>query len=413
MLKLELLLDSPEEYEDKSVDTSFVPLASFGYREYAKVFGHNYRSRDKNATQASLESLLGSYINEPHGGRAAISIQNDHIVVQICTPVMQRVHKLIPQSKEVMYVRVHGHMDKRSRLFLFSTPTPLGELPLGCIVTDTESQDVFRAGLSLLKIIFPAEAFYGGGYPVTIVTDEDQRRKIPLEQEFPSSIIVQNQSNVLRQVWEWLCDEKNAIDRAHRQDLYKKFKAVVYAKDEEELQVKFHNCVDPEAAGAVRYDHFIEFMGVLWTDHSEWASPYRETLFSRVNQGKTNNYADIISRILEDNILQRTRSFNLLQLADFVVTTFETYWERRLTDCVGGTYIQEQLKIFLPSKGIINLQKIKKLETALYEVPSETAVNTKTVDLDLCFCVCSVGSTGKVCKHQSGKSILLINISKL
>jgi len=58
--------------------------------------------------------------------------------------------------------------------------------------------------------------------------------------------------------------------------------------------------------------------------------------------------------------------------------------------------VDSLLKIFLPSRGQVNLQKVKKVEDGLFEVPTEDGI--ETVEMNLLHCSCG---KGRLCSHLS------------
>ena len=48
---------------------------------------------------------------------------------------------------------------------MISTSTAAGGLPLGIVVTSAESATVINQGMTMLKQLFPRDAFYGAGSP--------------------------------------------------------------------------------------------------------------------------------------------------------------------------------------------------------------------------------------------------------
>jgi len=77
-----------------------------------------------------------------------------------------RGHKLLRQTSELVMVDAAGGLDKqRHRLYLFLSPTAAGGVPIGAIITNSEQELVFEAALKDLMECFPAESFYGHGFP--------------------------------------------------------------------------------------------------------------------------------------------------------------------------------------------------------------------------------------------------------
>ena len=82
---------------------------------------------------------------------------------------MSRVHQYIHQSKELVFIDASSSFeDFNNQLFVMSTSSKVGGLPLGIVVTSAESADVIHKRMTTLKQLFPESVFYGSGYLTNI-----------------------------------------------------------------------------------------------------------------------------------------------------------------------------------------------------------------------------------------------------
>lgn len=81
------------------------------------------------------------------------SVNTDQpLVLAICTPLMARAHKLIRQSGEMMYCDSTASLDRHNcPIFIISTCSSAGGLPLGVVITSGESEGVLTEAFSNLK----------------------------------------------------------------------------------------------------------------------------------------------------------------------------------------------------------------------------------------------------------------------
>ena len=83
------------------------------------------------------------------------------LMLAICTGLMCRVHEHICQSKELVFVDVSSSFEVFNHpLFVISTSSAAGGLPLGIVVTSAESADVIHKGMNTLNELFPKSVFY-------------------------------------------------------------------------------------------------------------------------------------------------------------------------------------------------------------------------------------------------------------
>lgn len=108
-------------------------------------------------------------------------------------------------------------------------------------------------------------------------------------------------------------------------------------------------------------------------------------------------------RIFKDIVLSRNKAYNAIALVDFICTSLEEYYLRRLRTFVNSRndtarlLFEDQLKRAV----YINKNAIDKLPDNLFRVPSEINSCFYEVDVTYGYCTCSKGNLGAFCKHQA------------
>ena len=70
----------------------------------------------------------------------------------------------VQQSSDIMFCDSTASLDRHNSLvFLLSTTTPVGALPLAAVVTSDEQEDTITQAMEMLKSILPQHAFFGKG----------------------------------------------------------------------------------------------------------------------------------------------------------------------------------------------------------------------------------------------------------
>jgi hypothetical protein len=101
-------------------------------------------------------------------------------------------------------------------------------------------------------------------------------------------------------------------------------------------------------------------------------------------------------------MLSRNKAYNAIALVDFICTSLEEYYLRRLRTFVNSIndtarlLFQDQLKRAI----YINKNAIEKLPNDIFRVPSETNSGFYEVDVTYECCNCSKENLGAFCKHQ-------------
>ena len=243
------------------------------------------------------------------------------LILSICTPLMCRVHEHICQSKELVFVDASSSFeDFNNPLFVISTSSAAGGLPLGIVVTSAESADVIHKGMNTLKELFPKSVFYGNGYPTNIIIDDSMAEREGLHQTWPSSNIY------IQSMWRWLLSNKNCIHKDERQYLMNLVRKLVYAKKETDLNADYQQFTSNSTVK--RYPNFMTHIEGYWKRRNEWAVCFRSG--ETMRDINTNNYAESGIHILKDIVFKRVKAYNLVQLFEFLTVTFALYYERRL-----------------------------------------------------------------------------------
>lgn len=167
--------DNPQLLADRNVN----PKLSDVYNLFNKWRKENLGVRTGKELFAELEKRINIY-NDEHkhlGGQAAIQRFCKHegkgndqpLILAICTPLMARVHEHIQQSSELVFIDSSSSFeDYNNPIFVMSTASAAGGLPLGVVVTSGESASTVNVGMTQLKGLFPICSFYGKGYPETL-----------------------------------------------------------------------------------------------------------------------------------------------------------------------------------------------------------------------------------------------------
>lgn len=403
--------DEPHLIADRSTN----PKVSDVYNLFNKWRKCNVGVRTGKQLFTELEKRIHAY-NDTHneiGGKAVVQryqkgttkCQEELLILAFCTPLMSRVHKYIQQSKELVFIDASSSFeDFNNPLFVISTSSAAGGLPLGVIITSGESASTVHKGMTMLQDLLPTSAFYNNGSPKNIMIDDSSAEMEGLHQTWPNSNIFLCIFHFLQSMWRWLLYKKHDIHMDDRQYLMALIRKLVYAKTESELLTEYHNFENDSTV--TKYKNFASHVKQYWARRKEWAVCFRNAAYMRgIN---TNNYAESGIRILKDIVFRRVKAYNLVQLFEFITVTFELYYVRRL---LAIAYNRMDRFISLRYKGL-GAQKInpEAIEASaehphIYLVGS-TYYNNKSYEVDTqnWTCSCTAGRTGypsgEPCKHQ-------------
>lgn len=87
----------------------------------------------------------------------------------------------------------------------------------------------------MVKNALGHSAFYGRGEPQSLITDNCEAERKALAVTWPTAQHFLCIFYILQQVWRWLLNSKNGIQKAHRQELMASMKTLMYSKTREDF----------------------------------------------------------------------------------------------------------------------------------------------------------------------------------
>ncbi|KAJ8896585.1 hypothetical protein PR048_001929 [Dryococelus australis] len=388
--KTDLYINYGSEYFKIIADGSKCPTRKWCYDLYYKIFKKHYSEPSGDEMMVTLEKAVEEYNNAENQMCAAVRGSDDSIIAAICTPLMKRVYGL-ESSEEIMFVDSSNNMGKNNRrtVLIFLCPSVAGALPLGIIVTSSNNECIITEGIALLMEISGFKNFS----PKIIMTGDCAAEQNSVQRAFPLSNLLLCRFCVLQSVWHYLFDRTNKVEESDRQHLYRLFHKTLNEETKEGFERNFEEMLSSSAMK--KYRNYVQFLTDFYKRSSEWAMYARTELIR-------DNRAYIVSedtmRVLKDRILKCTKAFNVIQLFDFLIKNFSSYYERIIIDMINNrTEDMMKSKYFVADDEIQNLG-CHQISESCYAVMSGD--DTYFVDFALETCTCPVGREGSSCKHQ-------------
>lgn len=312
-------------------------------------------------------------------------------ILAVCTPLMSRVHKYVPQAGELVYCDATSGLDgTNSAMYVLSCSNVAGGIPLGVVVTSSETSVTLSRALQELQAVMPDWAFYNNGErgPDLFMTDDAAALREALAAQWPGARRLLCIFHLLQSIWRGLWNTKNQINLQNRHSLMKAVKTLVFAETEEAVMDKYDDLQDLDTYR--QHPNFARYITSVWRQRQEWATSYRPGLLTRGNN--TNNYAEVGFRIFKDIICQRTKAFNLIQLFQFITVNLEQYYELRLLNIGHSRFDRALSTRFHGWDGEkVNSAEIVSVDPThgIYSVPSVSkAGQYHTVDITIGVCSC-------------------------
>lgn len=166
---------------------------SFYDRLFYKEFKRHYGDTGGAKIMLFLDKMVQDFNENQSDQCATIETTSDgQTVITICTPLMKRVHSMWKFNREMVFVDSSGNMDRQNcRVFLLLTHSPAGALPLGVLITSSESESTLVSAFKLLHSILPQRAFFDAiNGPAIIMTDDCIALRLALHEVYPNAVLL-------------------------------------------------------------------------------------------------------------------------------------------------------------------------------------------------------------------------------
>jgi len=186
--------------------------------------------------------------------------------------------------------------------------------------------------------------------------------------------------------------------------LYGKFQSCLHASNIEKAETAFKivtgilNCNDDDNI-VIKYPQWINYMSNYWKRKELWCIALRD---ESMHGHRTNNFSEVNVRIFKDIVLSRNKAYNAVVLVDFICTSTEEYYTRRLRNFVNGRYDTTRLLFEdqLSRSTYITRDGIESIGDNLYKKIKEHGLSEfYEVNTAVGYCSCFERKFGSFCKH--------------
>lgn len=320
-------------------------------------------------------------------------IINKKIFFRLCPPLFKRVHQYIKSPSEVVFVAAINPADNDgSKAFFLMTHSECGALPLGIIITSSENSELITAGLNTLKVLVGDTMFFGRKEgPQLFLVDDCEAVQMAINTVWPETNILFCSLHILHSLWKYLLCSKNGINKDEPINFFKQFRMIMYADTVDEC----NQCYSEAMLSAANHPNYLQILEAYWDKRDMWTMSYRNCLLPSDNL-KINSLEKMMC-LLREPMFHRMRSFNVIQLVDFLLTKFVDFYTLRLLDAANNRLIRDMSrKIPLPP----DVKDLEQVNSYLYLVPSIKLPYIRYyVNIEIVACTCLKYTTGYICNH--------------
>ncbi|XP_033642593.1 uncharacterized protein LOC117302704 [Asterias rubens] len=388
-------------------DRAVIPDVQWCYRLYYKTVSTVQRRKGAEELISDLQASVNKYNAKVQQPIITIKVTADNnTAVAMSSLLMQRVSAEFKQSGEMVFVNSMPVDRKNVHVFNFMTPTNIGGLPVGCLITTNKSPDTMSQALSLYKSLLTKEAFNGQGNkgPRIFIIDDSESQKSAVQKVFPDSQVILCAFSMLKTMWGWLwgTKTKHGIPAADRPHLFALVKAMLCAESPGMLEMFYQRAHEDNIAR--KFPKFTEYLARVFEKRNTWALCL---MFSMpFDQSNTHQVFKAAMQVTKDKLVMPLKAFNVVQLVDFLVTRTDPFYRMKLTDAVNN---KADCLPGLQGEQNVSSDGIVQLTATEYEVPGEKQDDTYTVNMELLMCTCSIGHSGYPCIHQ-GAVVKMLNL---
>lgn len=401
MLKIDLQVEHGSRYAQVVTDRSYCPNKAYCYRLYYKHLGKDYSHSAKKDLIDVLDAKVQHYNNALGESCLSAAVRGSDLVIAVCTPSMKRAHSL-PQCCDVVFAESYesscGKEQGRHYVILLIALTAAGGLPLGAVLTTSNTTVFWKLGFQLLQELLPTDAFSCRGMtgPCAFLVENSDVQRAAFLEVWPDSSVVTCVFRLLQHLWRWLWDEKHNVLKDHRLYLLYLAKILLFAANDIEMNEKYQAlCADNIA---VHYPMYLQVIESLWENRHTWR-------FSALQQLSplpgASNYYDAAAKAFKDKLFEQARTFNIVQLLNYLVTRVDSYYKIKTLDIL-NCKSSDIFRTYFPNTIPNHVEDgIDQVAGNYFLVPNQQEDGNKnTVDAELNVCSCPYGINGALCLHQ-------------
>ena len=360
-----------------------------------------------------FRTLLSVTSDEPF--IAYEELEDGDCAVAVCTPLMKRVHRLVPQAADVVVVNMGQPVDKRRqcRVVILATSSLAGGLPLGVIAATSDAS--LRRAVELFASLLDSRCFYGRGLrgPTLLLIDDYLALRTAFCGVFTASSCLVCTFRLLVSFWRELWDRRSAVSTEQRPHCFALFRAAILADTVDQLHARFAD-VQGDCA-VVSCASIQSHVMTVYEKRAEWSVCCQKLDWSVQTcvrtAGANRGLCGYAARALKDSVVDLVKSMKTLEtLLTFVCQRCDSYYERRLTDTVTGRLDDASALRFMHecdvNADVISTVPPPHFDVTLQPVTGVSNVSvggdsaTCHVELSVGLCSCSEGCDGGPCVHQ-------------
>lgn len=394
--KRDLHLDFEDNFASAVEDRGLCPDINWCYRQFDLV---SKAVAERNASDLQIQTVY-QYISEYNakcGSKcAAIKSFNDSsgsVVVALLSPLMRSVHTELSCSASIMLIESLAVDYLRCKVYLLMTHSGSFRLPLGALITTSDTAVDLKRALDLYVELIPSQGFSGRGQagPLFILMEDNDVQQTAVKETFPKSKVFLSPYFIIQKAWAVLWDTEVSSVHSCQLETFEMLKKAMCA----ESVVDFENYMEKirligKELTAVNFFRYLED---LYVKKHEWAFCFMSGMENFPNSSF--KLKDCLVS-MHDQFISTNKSCTMTELLQFLVDDTDHFYKQKLCRIVDGHYGDILSLLYNKNKRVSDELEI----VPYFKVKNVSNGQYYDVDMEAGLCSCSAGRTGRTCQHQ-------------
>ncbi|XP_064102955.1 uncharacterized protein LOC135213051 isoform X2 [Macrobrachium nipponense] len=394
--KRDLHLEHEDHFASAVEDRGLCPDINWCYRQF-DLLSKAVIERNTSDSQIQTVYQFISEYNAKCGSKcAAVKSFNDSsgsVVVALLSPLMRSVHTELSCSANIMLIESFAVDYLHCKIYLLMTHSGSFRLPLGALITTSDTDVDLKRALDLYVELVPSQGFSGRGQagPIFILIEDNDVQQTAVKETFPKSKVFLSPCFIIQKAWAILWDTEVSSVHNCRLEIFEMLKKAMCA----ESIVDFENYVEKirligKELTAVK---FFKYLEDLFVKKHEWAACFMTS--SENFPSSSFKLKDCLASV-HDQFISTNKSCTMVELLQFLVDDMEQFYKQKLCRIVDGHHGDILSLLYNKNRRVPDELEI----VPYFKVKNVSNGQYYDVDMEAGLCSCSSGKTGRTCQHQ-------------
>lgn len=356
------------------------------YSKKKKEFGgHEYIFAELIPGKKVMLKAAGidiDYIEDDYGNGAYWNL------VTMVTPMMKRV--LAKCDLDYLWHDYINIPNGDIISFLY-VPSIVGPLPAACFMQNRGKD--FLGSFSMIKVAMDDACGKDVYTKKMVFSDLKEQRQYILPGFFADSKIFTSRTWLCSEIWRWLNDDDNKLERKKRPIVMALIKSMIYA-DTLDDATKMYNDLRSHKY-VTSNQKLAEYAEQLWAKRDQW-------LYLQEDKHLTNDLTEMIVRLTREFIVKKCKGFNMCLMMDVVTNIMEKHFRRLLLSIVKrGKSAATMTKFLDKAKIVLGFgSDVRRISSHEFRIEVQQATKKYLhFRTDTMCCDCVDGKKGHFCEH--------------